>query len=131
MCVDDNMAEGMSREAGGARGAMRFGSPTAMRERVVGGGCRAGPGEPGPRCAAERCADSEESGFALVVVATLALGIGANTAIFEILNAVRLRTPPDRQAQRIRGNPHRGREWRIRSQERASPETSPFPCGWK
>src|SRR5260370_38521075 len=38
--------------------------------------------------------------FTLAAVATLALGIGANTAIFQLLNAVRLRNLPV-------GDPHR------------------------
>src|SRR5262245_53712685 len=35
-----------------------------------------------------------EPGFALVVILSLALSIGANTAIFQLINAVRLRTLP-------------------------------------
>jgi hypothetical protein len=38
-------------------------------------------------------------GFATVAVLSLALGVGANTAIFELLDAVRLRTLPIRQPE--------------------------------
>ncbi len=53
----------------------------------------------------------QNPGFALVVILSLALGIGANAAIFQLLNAVRLRTlpvsKPDQLASvRIVDSPH-------------------------
>jgi hypothetical protein len=53
----------------------------------------------------------QNPGFAVVVILSLALGIGANTAIFQLLNAVRLRVlpvaNPDRLATvRIVDSPH-------------------------
>ena len=40
-------------------------------------------------------------GFALVAIASLALGIGANTAIFQLIDAVRLRTLPVKNPQEL------------------------------
>ena len=42
-----------------------------------------------------------QPGFAAVVILSLALGIGANTAIFQLINAVRLRTLPVPDAEQL------------------------------
>jgi putative ABC transport system permease protein len=43
----------------------------------------------------------QNPGFAMVVIVSLALGIGANAAIFQLLNAVRLRTLPVATPERL------------------------------
>src|SRR5579862_447801 len=94
MCIDDNMADGMSREAAERDARRRFGSPTAMRERVSAEDAALGLESLWHDIRRALRVFVKSPGFALVVVTTLALGIGANTAIFELLDAVRLRSLP-------------------------------------
>jgi len=65
-------------------------------------------------------------GFTLIAVITLALGVGANTAIFQLLNAVRLRSLPVRDPEelaevRIAGSPNRWGDFSGRSTELTNP----------
>jgi predicted permease len=94
MCIDHNMAQGMSREEAERDARLRFGSPTAMRERVSAEDAALGIESLWHDVRGASRVFVKSPGFSLVVVATLALGIGANTAIFELLDSVRLRTLP-------------------------------------
>jgi predicted permease len=94
MCVDDNMAQGMNREEAERDARRRFGSPAAMRERVSAEDAALGLESLWHDVRGALRVFVKSPGFSLVVVATLTLGIGANTAIFELVDAVRLRTLP-------------------------------------
>jgi predicted permease len=94
MCIDDNMARGMSREEAERDARLRFGNPRGMRERVSAEDAALELERLSYDVRGALRVFLKSPGFSLVVVATLALGIGANTAIFELLDAVRLRTLP-------------------------------------
>jgi predicted permease len=94
MRAEDNVAAGMSPEAAARNARLRFGNPTTTRERVehvdVATGLDSIWGD--IRYAVRGYVNAPM--FAIVAITTLALGIGANTAIFQLLNEVRLRSLP-------------------------------------
>jgi len=94
MCIDDSVAAGMTREEAEREARVRFGSPVAARERVSEEDAALGIESLWRDVRLALRGFVKSPGFSIVVVATLALGIGANTAIFELLDAVRLRLLP-------------------------------------
>ncbi|MFC5860794.1 ADOP family duplicated permease [Acidicapsa dinghuensis] len=113
MRIDDDVAQGMSRKEAERAARLEFGNPTAMRERVSAEDTTLGLDSIVRDVRYALRGFAKSPGFVLVAIATLALGIGANTAVFELLDAVRLRSlpvaRPDELAElRIVGGPSFG-----------------------
>ena len=101
MRTNANIAKGMSPEQAARAARLRFGNPDVLKESIE----------------AEDAAISIESlfrdvryalrgfakspGFTTVAIITLTLGIGANTAVFQLLDAVRLRSLPIQRPQEL------------------------------
>lgn len=101
MRMEDNIASGMSPEEARRDAMLRFGNPAVMKERTAGADVA---------LALENIwADLRYAfrqlfrvpGFALTVIVTLALGIGANLAVFQLLYAVMLAKLPVQQPEQI------------------------------
>jgi putative ABC transport system permease protein len=101
MCIDDNVAQGMSRAEAERDARLRFGSPTVMRERVSAEDAALGLRSFWDDVRGALRVFTRSPGFSFVVVATLSLGIGANTAIFELLDALLLQSLPVSNPQQL------------------------------
>jgi predicted permease len=99
--TDDNIARGMTPQAAHDAAVRKFGNPTKVREEIY-------------WMNTVRSVDTiwqdlkyaarllkRDKGFAAAAILSLALGIGANTAIFQLLDAVRLRTLPVTDPQEL------------------------------
>jgi putative ABC transport system permease protein len=99
--TDENIARGMSPDAARAAARRKLGNATLVREEIyqmntltlVDGAWR--DLKYGARLL------RVNPGFAAVAILSLALGIGANTAIFQLLDAVRIRTLPVKRADEL------------------------------
>ena len=99
--TDENIARGLSPDEARAAARRKFGNATLVREEIY-------------RMNSLGWIESVwqdlrygarllrlNPGFAIVAILSLALGVGANTAIFELLNAVRLRTLPVERPEQL------------------------------
>jgi hypothetical protein len=101
MCIDDNVAAGMSRKQAEREARLRFGNSAATRERTAEEDAALGLETPlrDLRFAVRGFVNTPA--FTTVAIFTLALGIGAATAIFSVVKAVLLDPLPFREPQRL------------------------------
>jgi putative ABC transport system permease protein len=101
MRAADNMAEGMTPDNALREARLRFGNPVAAKEKVhaVDAALTIESVFADIRYAIRGCL--KKPGFTAVAILTLALGIGANTAIFSVVHAVLLEPLPFRDPGRL------------------------------
>ncbi len=99
--TDENIARGLSPEAAHAAAIRKFGNPTRVREDVHFMNTIAPLDTLWQDVRYALRLLRRDKGFAIAAVLSLTLGIGANTAIFQLIDAVRLRTLPVADPQEL------------------------------
>jgi len=133
MRIEDNLAAGMTKEEARRDALVRFGSRSATKEKVAGIDAALALESLwlDLRFALRQLVRSP--GFTVTVIITLALAIGANTAIFSIVNALMLKSLPYPHPERMGaifaritgGDPFNGRTWIDGSQWEALRDNVP------
>jgi putative ABC transport system permease protein len=101
MCTDDAVAGGMSRQQAEREARLRFGSPVAARERVTAEDVTLGLDNFFRDLRFAVHGFVKAPSFTFIAIFTLALGIGAATAIFSVVKAVVLNPLPFREPRRL------------------------------
>jgi putative ABC transport system permease protein len=101
MAAAEHMRRGLSREEAVRAARIEFGGVEAVKEQIRTGGWEAAVESVWRDIRYAWRGMSRNPLFALIVVTTLALGIGANTAMFSVFNAVMLRPLPYHDSSRL------------------------------
>jgi hypothetical protein len=99
--IDQNIARGMNPREAASAARRKFGNVTLAKETTHGMNTIGFLETLGQDLRYAARAVRLEPGFFAVAILSLALGIGANTAIFHLLDAVRLRTLPVRNPRQL------------------------------
>jgi putative ABC transport system permease protein len=99
--TDDNIARGMTPQAAHEAAVRKFGNATRVREEIYWMNTVRPVDTMWQDLKYAARLLKRDKGFAAAAILSLALGIGANTAIFQLLDAVRLRTLPVTDPQEL------------------------------